>query len=255
MRLTFSFSGDLCPSGPQFGSGWVQNRVRTQDCRDPRAIHLFFSFSFFPFILRGLSASLSPSSPVVCHPPRQLTCRLHGLLGAVCPAGSLSGWTSLLVPNLSAVPGSSRAPAPGASPGGSGGPPLPPFPGCPCWGACGLGLADHSGTPFPALESFGWRTGMGNQGSSLHRGEGESHSSGGKEVTPEKLQPLRKVLRRNLPPRVHRLEDVPGAVPTPGCHQGSAGGGPRLTCPRSSGCCSSPLTFFPSAMPLLITSA
>lgn len=89
----------------------------------------------------------------------------------------------------------------------------------------------------------------------MHQGEDESHSSGGKEVTLEKLQQLRKVLRKNLPLRVHRLEDVPGAVPTPGCHQGSAGDCPCLTCPRSSGCCSSPLTFFSSAMPLLITSA
>ena len=54
---------------------------------------------------------------------------------------------------------------------------------------------------------------MGSQGSSLHRGE--------KEVSPEKLQQLRKVLRKNFPPRVHGLEDVPGAVPAPRCRQGS----------------------------------
>ena len=64
------------------------------------------------YILRALSASLSPSSPVVCRPPCQLTRPLHGLLGAACPAGSLSGWTSLPVLNLSASPGSSQAPAP-----------------------------------------------------------------------------------------------------------------------------------------------
>ena len=120
----------------------------------------FFFFFFCHSILRGLSASLSPSSPVVCHPPRQLTCPLHGLLGAVCPAGSLSGWTSLLVPNLSAVPGSSQAPAPGASPGGSRGAPLPPSPGCPCWGACGLGLADHSGTRVVRLEGRDRESGL-----------------------------------------------------------------------------------------------
>lgn len=90
---------------------------------------------------------------------------------------------------------------------------LPPLPGCPRWSARGLGLAGRSGAPFPALESFGWRTGMGSQGSSLHRGE--------KEVSPEKLQQLRKVLRKNFPPRVHGLEDVPGAVPAPRCRQGS----------------------------------
>lgn len=60
MCLTFSFSGHLCPSSPQYGSGWVQNRVRTHP-RNAGTPELF--------ILRGLSASLSPSSPVVCHPP------------------------------------------------------------------------------------------------------------------------------------------------------------------------------------------
>ena len=61
---------------------------------------------------------------------------------------------------------------------------------------------------------------MGSQGSSLQRGENESHSSGEK-VSPEKPQQLRKVLRKNFPLRVHGLEDVPGAIPAPLCQQGS----------------------------------
>lgn len=62
---------------------------------------------------------------------------------------------------------------------------------------------------------------MGSQGSSLQRGENEGHSSGEKEVSPEKPQQLRKVLRKNFPLRVHGLEDVPGAIPAPLCQQGS----------------------------------
>lgn len=160
MCLTFSFSGDLCPSSPQSGSGWVQNRVRTP-LRNAGTPELF--------ILRGLSASLSPSSPVVCHPPLPTHTPSAWAPGCCVPC-----WFSLW---LDFPPGPQPQRQPGLISGSSastwplqvtpGGSPLPPLPGCPCWGASGLGLAGRSRTPFPALESFGWRTGTGNQGSSL----------------------------------------------------------------------------------------
>lgn len=70
--------------------------------------------------------------------------------------------------------------------------------------------------PASCLTVTWLRTWTRNQGSSLGGvGEDESLSSGEKEVTPGKWQQHPKVLRKSLPPLVHRLEDLPGSCPHP----------------------------------------
>lgn len=56
--------------------------------------------------------------------------------------------------------------------------------------------------------------GIEDQGSSLGRGR-RGKSSAEKGITPEKWQQHPKVLRKNLPPSIHRLEDLPGSRPHP----------------------------------------
>lgn len=114
---------------------------------------------------RGSPSPASPGAPGMCRPPPARTpCPAWPPSPApwgpapCCSRGlgrNVSGGPDHCPPRpLPQHPGRGSQLQYPHSPGGLSGLSLPLTPDCPHWAACGLGLARHSETPFPASVSF-----------------------------------------------------------------------------------------------------